>query len=210
MTELGPSLLELKAELSRAIRQDHQRRQRRRHAVRTGALSVGAFAALSGSALAAGDALGVIDLGGGSSAAPVTIIPVWDGATGTFVNATVGSSATAPYAYHITGGTTTTRCPSTNPPRYQVEPNDIYITSTSRLTAAELQQALDDETEHTAANLPQLRSDGVQSIGVFDNPIGAGCGYGPGNQPSVTPSSSTTQTGPSAGSTTATQPSQTP
>jgi hypothetical protein len=184
MTELSPSLLELKADLSRAIREDHRRRQRRRKAVRTGALSVGAFAALSGSALAAGDALGVIDLGGGSSAAPVTSVPVWDGATGTFVSATVGSRSTAPYAYHIAGGTTTTRCPFTNPPRYEVTPNDIYITSTNALSATELQQALDDETEHTAANWPELRSDGVQSIGVFDNAIGAGCGYG---QPSQTP-----------------------
>jgi len=70
MTELSPSLLELKAELARAIRQDHQRRERRRKTIRTSAMSLGAFAAMSGSALAAGDALGVIDLGGGSSAAP--------------------------------------------------------------------------------------------------------------------------------------------
>ncbi len=178
MTELSPSLLELKTELSRAIRQDHQRRQRRRKTVRTGALTVGAFAALSGSALAAGDALGVIDLGGGSSAVPATIVPVWNSTTGTFDNATVGSSATAPYAYHITGGTTTTRCPFTNPTRYEVDANDIYITSTSPLTTSELQQALDDETNHTTANLPALRSDGVLSIGVFANPIGTGCGYG--------------------------------
>jgi len=194
MTELSPSLLELRGELSRAIREDHQRRQRRHKAVRTGALSVGAFAALSGSALAAGDALGVINLGGDSSAAPVTIVPVWDGATGTFVNATVGSSATAPYAYHITGGTTTTPCPFTNPTRYEVDANDIYITSTSPLSASELQQALDDETNHTAANLPALRSDGVQSIGVFANPIGAGCGYGSGDGSTGSPST-TTQTG---------------
>ena len=76
MTELSPSLLELKAELGRAIREDHQRRQRRRKTVRTSALSLGAFAVMSGSALAAGDALGVIDLGGGSSAAPVSSFPV--------------------------------------------------------------------------------------------------------------------------------------
>ncbi len=181
MTELSPSLLELKAELARAIRHDHQRRERRRKTIRTSAMSLGAFAAMSGSALAAGDALGVIDLGGGSSAAPVSTFPVWDGATGTFVTATTGSSATAPYAYHITGGTTTTQCPFTNPVRYETEPNDIYVTSTQPLTAAELQQALEMQTEHSAAAFPQLRADGVQSIGSFDNPIGAGCGYGPGS-----------------------------
>ena len=193
MTQLSPSLFELKTELSGAIRADHQRRQRRRKAVRTGALSVGAFAVLSGSALAAGDALGVIDLGGGSSAAPATIVPVWDGATGTFVTATTGSSTTAPYAYHITGGTTTTQCPFTNPPRYETEPNDIYITSTQSLTAAELQQALEMQTDHSAAAFPQLRADGVQSMGSFDNPIGAGCGYGPA---SATGSTTATQANP--------------
>lgn len=197
MTELSPSLIELKAELGRAIREDHQRRQRRRKTIRTSALSLGTFAVMSGSALAAGDALGVIDLGGGSSAAPVSSFPVWDGATGTFVTATTGSSTTAPYAYHITGGTTTTQCPFTDPARYETEPNDIYITSTQPLTAAELQQALEMQTDHSAAAFPQLRADGVQSMGSFDNPIGAGCGYGP---------SSTT----AAGSTTATQTSATP
>jgi len=178
MTELSPSLLELKAELGRAIRQDHHRRERRRKTIRTSALSLGAFAAMSGTALAAGDALGVIDLGGGSNAAPVSSFPVWDGATGTFVTATTGSSTTAPYAYHITGGTTTTRCPFTNPARYETEPNDIYVTSTQPLSAVELQQVLETQTDHSAAAFPQLRADGIQSVGSFDNPIGAGCGYG--------------------------------
>jgi hypothetical protein len=106
----------------------------------------------------------------------VTTIPVWNGTTGTFDNATVGPGTTTAYAYHITGGTTTTRCPFTNPPRYETEPNDIYITSTSPLTATELQQALAMETQHSAANWRALRADGVRSIGVFDNPIGVGCG----------------------------------
>jgi hypothetical protein len=195
MTELSPSLLELKAELGRAIRHDHQRRQRRRKTIRTSALSLGAFAAMSGSALAAGDALGVIDLGGGSSAAPVSSFPVWDGTTGTFVTATTGSSTTAPYAYHITGGTTTMQCPFTSPPRYETEPNDLYITSTSPLTAPELQQALDVRSQHSGAAFPQLRADGVQSMSWFDNPIGVGCAYGPGSS-AATGSSTPTQTSP--------------
>src|ERR1017187_4487333 len=171
MTELSPSLLELKGELSRAIRQDHQRRQRRRKTIRTSALSVGAFAALSGSALAASDALGDIDLGGGTS--------------GAFVSAKGGSSANAPYAYHLTGGTTTLACPFTNPTRYVVEPNDIYITSTRPLNAAELEQAF-------VANTPPSDGGGgpepagFVSYSSFDHPPGAGC-YGPGNEPSVTP-----------------------
>jgi len=50
------------------------------------------------------------------------------------------------------------------------------------------------QTEHSAAALPQLRADGVQSIGSFDNPIGARCGYGPatvaaGGSSTATPTS---------------------
>jgi hypothetical protein len=114
---------------------------RRRTTLRTGALSLAALAILSGTALAAGSALGIIDLGGGVSATPVSTIPVWDGTTGTFVNATVGASVSAAgtYAYHITGGTTTVECPFTDPARYQTEPNDIYVTSSRPLSAAELE-----------------------------------------------------------------------
>jgi len=114
---------------------------RRRTTLRTGVLGLAALTVLSGSALAAGSALGIVDLGGGVSATPVTTIPVWDGTTGTFVNATVGSSVSAAgsYAYHITGGTTTRECPFTNPPRYQTAPNDIYVTSSRPLSAAELE-----------------------------------------------------------------------
>jgi len=120
-------------------------RTRRHKLLRTGGLSLAALAVLSGSALAAGNALGIIDLGGGVSAAPVTTIPVWDGTTGTFVNVTVGSttSAAGSYAYHITGGTFTVACPFTNPTRYVTESNDSYVTSTRPLTTAELQQLVD-------------------------------------------------------------------
>jgi hypothetical protein len=138
-------------------------------------LSVGAVAALSGSALAAGAALGVIDLSGGSSASPVTEIRVWDAANGTFVTATTHTSTVGPYAYHITGGAITTRCPFTNPVEYAVEPIDIYVTSTSLLTASELEQALEVETEHSTAAWSQLRSDGVKSISQFDDAAGDGC-----------------------------------
>jgi DNA-directed RNA polymerase specialized sigma24 family protein len=74
----------------------------------------------------------------------------------------------------------------TNPTRYEFDADDIYVTSTSQLTASELQQALDDETDHTNANLAALRSDGVQSTGVFATPIGAGCGYAPASSSSTT------------------------
>ena len=111
---------------------------------------------------------------------------MWNGTTGTFDNATVGPGTTTAYAYHITGGTTTTRCPFTNPPRYETDQNDIYITSTSPLTVTELQQALDMNADHSGANWPVLRADGVQSMGTFADPIGAGCGYGAATQTTPT------------------------
>ena len=95
-------------------------------------------------------------------------------------------------------------CPFINPTRYELEPNDIYITSTRPLNAAELEQAF-------VANTPPSDGGGdpepagFVSYSSFDHPLGAAC-YGPCNEPSVTPSSGATQTGPSP----ATQPSQTP
>ncbi|MGP0103290.1 MAG: hypothetical protein ACLPUT_16915 [Solirubrobacteraceae bacterium] len=160
-TELGQAIHRdheaLKVELGRAIRRDHSRRKRRRKAIRTSALSLGAVLVLSGSALAAGDALGVIDLGGGVSAARVSSVPVWDGSTGTFVTgsslpvwneqagAFVGGGNGSPYIYHLTGGSDPTlSCGPTDPEAT----NNIYVTSTHPLTSAELTEILDEEVSH--------------------------------------------------------------
>ena len=153
---------------------------RRRTTLRTGALSLAALTVLSGTALAAGSALGIIDLGGGISAIPVSTIPVWDATTGTFVNATVGSSVNAAgtYAYHITGGTTTEQCPFTNPPRYQTKPNDIYVTSTRPLSAAELELLV------PPSNPTPIDPDDIQ---ITRNPAGdvVSVGLNPGTPASV-------------------------
>lgn len=140
--ELGQALLRdheaLKANLGSAIRRDHSRRKRRRKAIRTSALGLGVVLVLSGSALAA-DALGVIELGGGVSAVQVSTRPVWDGTTGTFIT---GTSENGSYIYHLTGGSNpTSTCGPTDPN----PTNNIYVTSTRRLTSTELKEVLDTE-----------------------------------------------------------------
>lgn len=162
MTELSPDLLRLKAELSRAVRRDHAKRQRRHKLIRTSALGLGVFAALSGSALAAGSALGVINLDGGATATQVSSLPEWNGTTGAFVTTT--TDGTAPYAYHISGGTTTLSCPFTA--RTVAIPNDIYITSTQSLTTSELQQAVTATDDHAVLNASDISVSGSGPGGV--------------------------------------------
>jgi hypothetical protein len=158
MTELSPDLLQLKMELARATRRDHARLLRRRNLLHTGAASLGVFAVLSGSALAAGSAFGVINLDGGASATQVSSLPQWDGTAGAFVTATTGSGGVASYAYHITGGTTRLGCPGTT--RSVVVPNDVYITSTQALTTAELQQAVTTADNHAVLNASDISISG--------------------------------------------------
>ena len=119
---------------SATTRCGRQRRRLRRKIVRSGAISLTAFAALSGTALAAGDALGIINLGGGATAAQVTIVPVWNGTTGTFDSGT----ANGQYIYELAGvGASGVVCGGANP--------DVasFITSTKPLTQSDLQGLLD-------------------------------------------------------------------
>jgi hypothetical protein len=83
-----------------APRRAHSRRsrgERRRSAVRIAALGVVVLAALTGTALGAGSALGIIDLGGGASATPVTTFPIRRG--GKIVNLDVDGQ----YVYELGG-----------------------------------------------------------------------------------------------------------
>jgi hypothetical protein len=115
-------------------RADHQRRRRRHRLLRTTAITVGALAALTGTALGAGSALGIIDLGGGVSATPVTTLPVWNGSTGTFDSGT----ANGQYIYELSGlGADTFVCGPATP--------DVatFLTSTQPLTQSDLESLLD-------------------------------------------------------------------
>jgi len=73
--QLTADLAAIGANLGGAIRRDRARALRRRRSVRTAALGVGVLAGLSGTALGAGQALGVIHLGGGVGAHRVTHVP---------------------------------------------------------------------------------------------------------------------------------------
>lgn len=128
--------------LARLIRRGSPRRQRRRKAIRTTALGLAAVLVLSGTALAAGEALGVIELGGEVTAVQVSSIPVWNGTTGTFIT---GKSEDGSYIYHLTGGRDISMsCGATDP-----DPtNNIYVTSTRPLASAELKEILDSELSH--------------------------------------------------------------
>lgn len=131
----------MKANLASAIRRDQKRRVRRRKTIRASVFTCGAILALAGSALAA-DALGVIELGGGISAVEVSSIPVWNGTTGTFIT---GKSEHGSYFYHLTGGSDPNlTCGATDPS----PTNNIYVTSTRPLAAAELKEILDSELSH--------------------------------------------------------------
>jgi hypothetical protein len=81
--------------------------------------------------VAAGDALGVIDLGGGIRAAHVASYPAYDVKTHKFVH------VRGKYIYHLTGGRARglSACPG--------HANDIYITSSRPLDAQELKIAGD-------------------------------------------------------------------
>ena len=143
MTELTPAVLALKTELGQAIRRDHLLRKRRRKAVRTGALSLGALLALSGSAVAAGEVLGVIDLTGGVTATRVSSVPVSGHVVALCPSNTcaAGAPSDAPFIYHLVGGQALRvlggiRC---GPADGGVTTNSLYLTSTRALTAAQLQ-----------------------------------------------------------------------
>jgi hypothetical protein len=129
MTELTPDLQNIRSMLLAAATRDARRRASRRKAVRVCAIGATGVLALSGSALAAGDLLGVIDLGGGLHAQEVNSYPAYDVSTHRFVQ------MHGDYVYHVTGGHVRglTACPT--------HENDIYIESSGPLTEPQLQLA---------------------------------------------------------------------
>jgi hypothetical protein len=131
MTRLSPDVLDLKRELGRAIRADCARRARRRRTARRGAAAAGAAVLLSSAGVAGAAALGVIDLGSGVSATPVTNFPQWNGQAWSLS----AGGANAPFVYHLTGGHAAgVGCGPGDPN----PTNNIYITSTRQLTTGEL------------------------------------------------------------------------
>lgn len=142
----------MKANLGHLIRRDNRHRQRRK-VVRTTALGLAAVMVLSGTALAAGEAFGVIELGGGVTAVQVSGIPVWNGTTGTFIT---GKSEHGSYIYHLSGSSDPTLACGPTDPR---PTNNIYVTSTRPLAAAELKEVLDSELSHETRPAPVIRKE---------------------------------------------------
>lgn len=129
MSQNVPDLASIRSALLDAVRRDAGRRKQKGKTIRTTLLAFAAILLLCGSALAAGDALGVINLGAGLEARQVDSYPAYDVATHEFVQ------AHGDYIYHVTGGRVgnISACPTHG--------NDIYIEATQPLTATELKVA---------------------------------------------------------------------
>jgi hypothetical protein len=127
----------------------------RRRMVRTGALSVGAVLVLSGSALAAGSALGVIDLGGGDTAESVSGVPTPYSSNGktTDVNAKPGTA----YAYRLVGGEPVPKMGCANP--------QLTVESNRQLSKEELHKILLEESAGPQHVRSDLLPPDVESIG---------------------------------------------
>ncbi len=136
----------LEVELGKAIWRDHRRRRRRVKTARVAALGATALMAMSGTALAAGQALGLIDLGGGATAARVPGAP-FSGPI--FVMGFTGCqhgecSATRPYVYRVSGGHVTRSfggitCRAS---ASRFTPRVVYVSSSRELNDRQLRAAI--------------------------------------------------------------------
>jgi len=155
MTQLSPDVLSLKLALGRAIRSDCARRARRRRTARRAAATLSAAAVMSSAGVAGAAVLGMIDLGSGVRATPVTSFPQWNGQTWSLV----AGGADAPFVYHLTGGHATGVACGPGDPN---PTNNIYITSTRQLTTGELHHLSDvfatGLTPNTAIAVPGVTS----------------------------------------------------
>lgn len=167
--ELPRDLVAIRAELIDAVARDARRRARRRRSLRTATIGVSAAVGLSGTALAAGAALGVIDLGNGIEAQQVGSYPAYNVATHQFVR------VHGDYIYHLTGGhSNLSACPG--------NPNDIYVEATRPLTAAQLKTASEMATGAIKA-VPPGAVPGLKSVsdGCGDAGVEAIVGASPNN-----------------------------
>ncbi len=149
---LAPDLVAIRESVMDAARVDLSRRVRCRRTARITALSVGVAFALCASALAAGDLLGVVNLGGGLTGEQVSTYPAYDLSTHAFVRVPTGN-----YLYHVTGGRL--RAPSEwSCPSHK---NDIYIEATHPLTTHQL--LLASEIANGGARSPMVKAIGLKA-----------------------------------------------
>jgi hypothetical protein len=132
---------ELERAIELAIHRENKPRHRlpRRRFLRLTLLGFAAIVALSGSAIAARDMLGVIELGNGAHAQRVPSAPKWDAALGVFV------SKSGRYVYHVFGGSALgLSCGADDP----FPTNNIYVRASRPLSANELKSLLASELAH--------------------------------------------------------------
>jgi hypothetical protein len=150
LADLPPDLRALRSQLVSAAERDLARRHRRRHAAKAPAVGALAAIGLVGTTVAAGAALGVIDLGNGIQAKQVSSVPAYDAATHQFVQ------VHGDYVYHLTGGASNlSGCPGAA--------NNIYVEATRPLDAAELRTASEMATGAIKA-VPPGPVPGVKSV----------------------------------------------
>jgi hypothetical protein len=126
----------------------------RRKVIRTGTLSVGAVLVISGSALAAGSALGVIELGGGDTAETVPTVPVYvQGSDGKTYQVNVPSGAA--YTYKLAGGEPDLSCAHT----------ELIVQSNRQLSSEELHKLLLEDSAGPTHVPSDTLPPGVKGIG---------------------------------------------
>lgn len=180
MSSLPPRMRALEVELGEAIRRDHRRRRRRAKTARIAALGATALLALSGTSLAAGQALGLIELGGGATAARVSRAP----ASGpVFVMGFTGCqhgecSAKRPYVYRVNGGHVTRNfggitCDASTS---RLTPRVVYVSSSRELNGRELRAAIamvDHADRRSRGELPRGTMVEIQACQQMNTPLHA-------------------------------------
>ncbi len=146
--DMPADLAALRADLAGAIRRDHRRGLARRRTARIGLIGVACALALSGSALAAGAALGVINLGGGVTAKRIAKVPSPQG-SGEIALGYVGCyhhdcSAKPRYVYQLSGGRARRSFGgiTCGPQAAPFRPRRIFVTSHVPLSHAQLRYAV--------------------------------------------------------------------
>ncbi len=142
---------ELERTIELAIRRESERRHwlPRRRFLRLMLLGFAAIVTLSGSAIAARDVLGVIELGHGVRAQQVPSAPRWDAVTGVFVSRRGG------YVYHAVGGSAFGLSCG---PRDPFPTNNVYVKSSRPLSVSELKSLLASELARPRIPAATLRA----------------------------------------------------
>jgi hypothetical protein len=163
MIDPSPSVNALRGDLTRAIHADRRRRNARRRVMRTAAACAIALLLATASAIGAGEALGVIQLGDGATARRISHVPKLGYFTA-FCRSECGTGATR-FVYRVTPdviqrdydvapGEVIRAGTGCFPGRSYYEPHEIYVGSRHRLTAVALESVTEVARGRPGARLP--------------------------------------------------------